>query len=225
MLLSVLLLTGALAGPADTPDPRPSPAATASPRPRSSAKEKPKPTTGRTSPAPASASPAPHASPSSAAPSSAGPAAGKKGVYTNEDLPKEPSPAPSAKAGAGRGTVTVIGPDGQAPVPVAEPAGPVEPEGTEQFWRGRADALRGTIAEIEQRMATLQQRISELRDDRNPTNVMDPNREQTRRARIAEAQAELERATADLERTRQSLADLAEEARRKNIPPGWVREQ
>ena len=220
MLLSVLLLTGALAGAADTPDPKPSPAAIASPAPRSAGKEKPKPAKGRTSPAPASASPAPHASPSSAAP-----AAGKKGVYTNEDLPKEPSPAPSAKAGTGRGTVTVIAPDGQAPVPVEEPAGPVEPEATEQFWRSRADAIHGTIAEIEQRLATLQQRISELRDDRNPTNVMDPNREQTRQARIAEAQAEFEQATADLARTRQSLADLAEEARRKNVPPGWVREQ
>jgi hypothetical protein len=211
VLLSLLVLTGAI-GAADIPDPKPSPAATASPRPGA----KPKGAKGRPGATPASASPVPHASPSPANPK------GER-VYTNEDLPKDPAPAPSAKPGTGRGTVTVIGPDGQAPVIVEEPAGPVEPEATEQFWRDRADGIRNNIAEIEQRLATLQQRISELRDDRSPTNVMDPNREQTRQARIAEAQAEYDRAAADLERVRQSLADLAEEARRKSIPPGWVR--
>ena len=61
------------------------------------------------------------------------------------------------------------------------------------------------------------------RDDRTQANAMDPNREQTRQARIAEAQAEYDKAAADLARVQQSLADLAEEARRKSIPPGWVR--
>jgi hypothetical protein len=214
VLLSLLVLTGAIASAADTPDPKPSPAAIASPRPAA----KPKPATLRTSPAPA-ASPASQASPAKAA----SPAAPKERVYTNEDLPKEPSPAPSLKPGTGRGTVTVIGPEGQAPVVVEEPAGPVEPEATEQFWRERADGIRNNISTIEQQMATLQERISELRNDRGQANAMDPNREQTRQARIAEAQAEYDRAAADLERVRQSLADLAEEARQKNIPPGWVR--
>jgi len=214
VLLSVLVLAGATLGAAQTPDPNASPAVTASPRPAATAKPKP---AAKPSPAPAT-SPAPHASPATVA--SPGP---KKGVYTNEDLPAEPSPAPSIKPGSGRGTVTVIGPEGQAPPVVEEPAGPVAPEATEAYWRERADAIRNNISTLEQQMATLQQRISELRDDRSQANAMDPNREQTRQARIAEAQGELDRATADLERTRQSLADLAEEARRKSIPPGWVR--
>jgi hypothetical protein len=54
---------------------------------------------------------------------------------------------------------------------------------------------------------------------------MDPNREQSRQAQIAEAQADLERAKADVERARQAQTDLEEEARRKSIPPGWLREQ
>lgn len=213
MLLTVLVLTSALAGPVDTPDPKPSPAAARPP-----AKEKTKPATTEASPKPAPASPAPHASPASGASPSP-----KKGVYTNEDLPAEPSPAPSAKPGTGRGTVTVIAPDSQAPAIPDAPTGPVEPEATEQFWRDRADSIRNNIAAVEQQMATLQERISELRNDRSQANVMDPNREQSRQARIAEAQAEYDRAAADLERVRQTLADLVEEARRKSIPPGWVR--
>jgi hypothetical protein len=208
VLLSLLILFATF-GATDTPDARPSPAPTASPRPRAAVKDKAKPT--RPSPA-APASPSTAASPATA---------GEK-VYTNEDLPKEPSPAPSARPG-GRGTVTVIGPEGQAPVIPEEPAGPVEPEATEQFWRERADSIRNNISTIEQQMATLQERISELRNDRGQANAMDPNREQTRQARIAEAQAEYDRAAADLERVRQTLTDLAEEARRKNIPPGWIR--
>jgi predicted nucleic acid-binding Zn-ribbon protein len=52
---------------------------------------------------------------------------------------------------------------------------------------------------------------------------MDPNREQTRQAEIAKAQAELEAVKAGLETSRQALAALEEEARRKGIPPGWLR--
>jgi hypothetical protein len=215
VLLTVLVLAGALTGPADTPDPKPSPA---TPRPASKDKDKAKPAKSAASPPAPSSSPAPHASPATAA--SPGP---KKGVYTNEDLPAEPSPAPSARPGSGRGTVTVIGPDGQAPVIPEEPTGPVAPEATEQFWRDRADGIRNNISTIEQQMATLQERISELRNDRSQANVMDPNREQTRQARIAETQAEYDRAAADLERVRQTLAALVEEARQKNIPSGWVR--
>jgi hypothetical protein len=54
---------------------------------------------------------------------------------------------------------------------------------------------------------------------------MDPNREQTRRAEYAQVQAELELAKGQLERARQALVDLEEEARRKGVPPGWLREQ
>ena len=212
MLLTVLVLTGALAGPADTPDAKPSPASS---RP---ATHKARPAKAEASPRPAAATPAPHASPATAA--SPGP---KKGVYTNEDLPGEPAPAPSAKPGSGRGTVTVIAPDSQAPVIPDAPTGPVEPEATEQFWRERADSIRNNISTVEQQIATLQERISELRNDRSQANAMDPNREQTRQARITEAQAEYDKAVAELARLQQSLADLAEEARRKSIPPGWVR--
>ncbi len=54
---------------------------------------------------------------------------------------------------------------------------------------------------------------------------MDPNREQNRQAQLAQATADLERAKADVERAKQALTDLEEDARRKSIPPGWLRER
>jgi chromosome segregation ATPase len=90
-------------------------------------------------------------------------------------------------------------------------------------WRGRATALRDAITGAEKSIPEIEDRIAGLRNDRNPTNLMDPNREQNRQAEIAKAQADLESVRAGLERSRQALADLEEEARRKGIPSGWLR--
>jgi hypothetical protein len=148
-------------------------------------------------------------------------------VFTNEDLPAEPSPATIASpgpAGTGRGTVTTLPKTATTPGPTPTEA-PVPVEQSEPFWHERARAQRETISRTEKTISDLEQRIGELRDDRNPTNLMDPNREQTRQAQIAKAQADLEAAKASLEGARQALANLEEEARRKGIPPGWLSER
>jgi predicted nucleic acid-binding Zn-ribbon protein len=93
----------------------------------------------------------------------------------------------------------------------------------EEGWRGRATALRDAISNAEKTIPEIEDRIAGLRSDRNPTNLMDPNREQHRQAEIAKAQAELEAVKAGLETSRQALASLEEEARRKGIPSGWLR--
>jgi hypothetical protein len=96
---------------------------------------------------------------------------------------------------------------------------------TEAYWRERATERRREVGRAEQRVPPLEQRIADLRNDRNPTNLMDPNREQKRQAELAQATADLDRAKADVERAKQALTDLEEEARRKSIPPGWLRER
>ena len=96
-----------------------------------------------------------------------------------------------------------------------------QPEST---WRERANQHRRAVSQAEQRIGELEAKLAEIRNDLAPTNVMDPNREQTRRAEYAQTQAELEVAKGELERARQALADLEEEARRKGVPPGWIRE-
>ena len=199
---------------ADTPKPSPSPAV--SPRPRSLAevaREK-----RAASPAPKTAAPSPEPSPGH--------------VFTNEDLPAQPSPpaiASPGPAGTGRGTVTKLPPT--AVVATPPPAGGSSSEletsraaaQEEAGWRGRATALRDAIGDAEKSIPEIEDRIAGLRNDRSPTNLMDPNREQTRQAEIAKAQAQLEAVKAGLETSRQALAALEEEARRKGIPSGWLR--
>jgi len=199
---------------ADTPKPSPSPAV--SPRPRSlaeAAREK-----RAASPAPKTAAPSPEPSPGH--------------VFTNEDLPAQPSPpaiASPGPAGTGRGTVTKLPPT--AVVATPPPAGGSSSEletsraaaQEEAGWRGRATALRDAIGDAEKSIPEIEDRIAGLRNDRSPTNLMDPNREQTRQAEIAKAQAQLEAVKAGLETSRQALAALEEEARRKGIPSGWLR--
>ena len=114
------------------------------------------------------------------------------------------------------------------PTPTPDPAAEAEARHAEQeqrIWRGRAASLRDAVSGGEKTVFELEGRIAELRNDRSPTNLMDPNREQTRQAEITKAQAALESAKAALETSRQALADLEEEARRKGIPPGWLLER
>jgi chromosome segregation ATPase len=131
--------------------------------------------------------------------------------------------------------VTKLPPTAAVPTPrpasssESEPGGPAE-QGTsrssaeaEEGWRSRATALRDSISNAEKTIPEIEDRIAGLRNDRNPTNLMDPNREQHRQAEIAKAQAELEAVKAGLETSRQALASLEEEARRKGIPSGWLR--
>lgn len=192
---------------ADTPKPSPSPKPT--PHPKSLgevAREK-----KAASPAAKTPSPSPEPSPGR--------------VFTNEDLPAQPSPpaiASPGPAGTGRGTVTTLPKSAEVPAPPAS-SGSSDAAQREAAWRGRASALRDAITAAEKSIPEIEDRIAGLRNDRNPTNVMDPNREQNRQAEIANAQAQLEGVRAGLERSRQALADLEEEARRKGIPPGWLR--
>jgi hypothetical protein len=192
---------------ADTPKPSPSPKPT--PHPKSLgevAREK-----KAASPAAKTPSPSPEPSPGR--------------VFTNEDLPAQPSPpaiASPGPAGTGRGTVTTLPKSAEVPAPPAS-SGSSDAAQREAAWRGRASALRDAITAAEKSIPEIEDRIAGLRNDRNPTNVMDPNREQNRQAEITKAQAELESVRAGLERSRQALADLEEEARRNSIPPGWLR--
>jgi len=205
-LTATTVLAASLAA-ADTPKPSPSPKPT--PHPKSLgevAREK-----KAASPAAKAPSPSPEPSPGR--------------VFTNEDLPAQPSPpaiASPGPAGTGRGTVTTLPKSAEVPAPPAS-SGSSDAAQREAAWRGRASALRDAITAAEKSIPEIEDRIAGLRNDRNPTNVMDPNREQNRQAEITKAQAELESVRAGLERSRQALADLEEEARRNSIPPGWLR--
>jgi hypothetical protein len=136
-------------------------------------------------------------------------------VYTNDDLDAARS-APESQ-GTVSAPAAATAPAGTAPAPVAtmDPA---------QRWRRDAKARRDAIARAEAKVAAIQARLDALLVDRDPVNVMDPNRLQTLEAEKAKAMQELETANAELAAARQGLEDLEEEARKNGVPPGWLRE-
>ena len=75
----------------------------------------------------------------------------------------------------------------------------VDPTQTEEYWRNR-------LAPIDRRIADIQSRLNAPGFAQDPTNL-------SRRQRL---QQDLEQAQAD----RQAIVD---EARRKGVPPGWLR--
>lgn len=137
-------------------------------------------------------------------------------VYTNEDLREqgaEPgaSPKPSASA---------------SPTPASSP----EPSSAqvgglgEDQWRATAEARRRAVKNAEAHVAAIQTRLNGLVVD-GPTNVADPFRLQNMEAERAKALQELEDAKAAIEGARKALEDFEDDARRKSVPPGWLRER
>lgn len=148
-------------------------------------------------------------------------------VYTNEDLKKitVPGAAPAAddpakpadKADA-KGKA-----DGKpdAKAGAKGDAKPAEPVLDEAGWRARMTAAREDVRKGEMFRDALQSRINGLTADFTARD--DPYQ----RAQIADerqkALAELERVKADIVKATKLIADIEEEARRANVPAGWIR--
>jgi hypothetical protein len=135
-------------------------------------------------------------------------------TFTNDDLAKaggsaSPKPSPGASAAPAAGTA---GSEGDSA------------RGSEAEWRERAAGARAGIKAAEGRIQKIQERLNALMVDTSPTNLGDPNRLQTLEAEKAKAREELDKATRDKQSAQKALEDLQEEARRKLVPPGWLRE-
>ena len=137
-------------------------------------------------------------------------------VFGNEDLP-----SPSASAATTTAPATPVPP---AFDPNRTNPGEGGPSG-ELYWRRRANEQRERIHSADENVRQLEEKVAALRNDLNPTNVMDPNREFTRQAQIRETLAEIEQAKQAAADARQGMDQLEEEARHKGIPPGWLRER
>ena len=108
----------------------------------------------------------------------------------------------------------------------ADSAPEAENVGAEVHWRRQADDYRRAIANAEKVLAEAEARSAQLLQDRDPlSGLFDPNRLQALEAQRAQARAETAAARQSLAESRQALADLEEEARRKSVPPGWLRER
>lgn len=141
-------------------------------------------------------------------------------VITNKDLPAPRTPVrPPDAAGAG--------PPATAPPAAAEAAKKAEEPAAagdvkdEAYWRGRMAAAREDLRRNEMFQEALQSRINALSTDF--VNRDDP----FQRAKVSDdrqkALGELERVKADIEKAKQAIVDIEEEARKASVPPGWLR--
>lgn len=96
-----------------------------------------------------------------------------------------------------------------------------EPEASEQEWRDKMTAARLSLERDEILVDAMQGRVNGLftevisRDD--PAQKAELAKQRDR------AQAELVRLTKQLEKDKLAIAGIEEDARKKGIPPGWIR--
>ena len=146
-----------------------------------------------------------------------------KKVYTDDDLKK-------IAAASGIATDQPAKPaDGAKAADPGTPADPAkaadkdkaEAAPTEGQWRARMTAARDALRRNEMFAEALQSRINGLTADFTARD--DPYQ----RAQIADnrqkALAELDQVKRDIETSKKGITDIEEEARRANVPPGWIR--
>lgn len=150
---------------------------------------------------------------------------GEVKVYTNENLrgadggaPPAPQPVPAAPAAAAPGTAAKPAAPG-----TNKPAAPSAAESLkdEKFWRDRLTAARDALKRSQTFADALQAQINGLYTEF--VNMSDPAQraliEQKRLAAIAEQ----DRVKADIGKHTKALADIEDEARKANVPAGWLR--
>ena len=132
-------------------------------------------------------------------------------VYSDKDLPKAAAPAPVASTAP---------PPTQVPAE-QKPAEEKKDEKDEAYWRARMAQAREALRRAQAFADALQSQINAMATDL--VNRDDPYQ----RAKIADdrqkALAELQRVKSEIEQSKKEIADIEEEARQANVPPGWIR--
>lgn len=142
-------------------------------------------------------------------------------VITEDDTRSPDAPAPS-KTPSPEATPSAT-PSAAAPT-VDDPAAREDQERAQ--WKERALAVRDAIQQAEARLALMEKESAALRSDLTQVSAaeaQDPMRLQKRDQKIAESNQAIEaqkRAVAD---ARKAWTQLEEDARRKGVPPGWLR--
>jgi SMC interacting uncharacterized protein involved in chromosome segregation len=147
-------------------------------------------------------------------------------VYTNDDLKKITVPGDTV-ADASKDAKDAQGPkdskdpkDQAAKDPNAKDD-KATPAMDEAAWKAKITAAREDLRRGEMFRDALQSRINGLTTDFAARD--DPSQ----RAQIGDerqkALAELDRVNQDIEKARKAISDIEEDARKANVPPGWIR--
>jgi hypothetical protein len=129
------------------------------------------------------------------------------------DVPTPPAgEAPPASDPAARPATTASTPEG---------AKPAEAVRDEAWWRKRMADARALVDRGLLTAEALQTRINALQAD--AVNLDDPIKQTKARMDLVKALDELERVNKQVDDDRKAIAALQEEARRQNVPAGWLR--
>jgi hypothetical protein len=151
---------------------------------------------------------------------------GQGKVYTNDTLrgPDGAEPAaPPPEAAPAAATPEAATSDKPAATPGAKPPAPRagEPVRDEKYWRGRLAGARDALSRSQNFADALQSQINALYTEF--VNMDDPiQRSLIEKKRLASI-AEQDRVKADITRQTKAIADIEDEARRANVPAGWLR--
>jgi hypothetical protein len=139
-------------------------------------------------------------------------------TYTNKDLgslppgtppaPPPPTPAAATDASATKDKET-------------EKAGEKEPVKDQAYWSGRMKELQTQLQRDQTYVDAMQTRVNSLATDF--VNRDDPAQRGALASERQKVLGELDRLKKQIEAEKKAIADLEEEARRANVPPGWLR--
>ena len=147
-------------------------------------------------------------------------------VYTNEDLRSEsggpaPVPAPAAQAGATGTQPVPSSPSAAQPPKEGDKPATDEPKKDEAYWKARIGKVRDDLGRAQTFADALQSRINALTTDF--TARSDPAQRAVIGTDRQKALAELDRVKKEIEANTKAIADIQDEARKANVPAGWVR--
>lgn len=131
---------------------------------------------------------------------------------TKESTPSSSTPSPGTN---GSGSATAQ--------PNDKPATESSSQGAKDqaFWKGRITEAREQLERTKTLADAMQSRINALNTDF--VNTDDPAKRSGVERDRQKARAELERLQKEMKEGTKAIADIEEEARRANVPPGWLR--
>jgi hypothetical protein len=158
-------------------------------------------------------------------------------TYTNDDLkgdnngstvaspsPSTASPAaptPATTPAAGTKPAPTAGKPDAAKDAAKDAAAKEEPKKDEKYWRDRITAAQQALARNKVLVDALQSRVNALNTDF--VNTDDPAQRAVVEENRKTALAEMERVKKDIDTRSKEMTAIQEEARKANVPPGWLR--
>ncbi len=140
-------------------------------------------------------------------------------TYTNKDLGTLPAGTPPPPQPAKPAAST--DPAAKETEKPADQEKEKEPVKDQAYWAGRMKELQTQLQRDQTYVDALQTRVNSLATDF--VNRDDPAQRGVLSSERQKALGELDRLKKQIEATKKAIADLEEEARRANVPPGWLR--